>query len=51
MVRRLHPAVTMQMLLQTFGAFGSVTGCKVSKHTDDKVLVCSATLSECLMSV
>jgi hypothetical protein len=30
MVRRLHPAVTMQSLLQTFGAFGSITGCKVS---------------------
>jgi hypothetical protein len=34
MVRRLHPAVTMQMLLQTFGAFGSVTGCKVRVNLD-----------------
>ncbi|WIA20234.1 hypothetical protein OEZ85_006074 [Tetradesmus obliquus] len=32
MVRRLHPAVSMQSLLQTFGAFGSITGCKVFTH-------------------
>lgn len=33
MVRRLHPAVSMQSLLQTFGAFGSITGCKVRTDT------------------
>jgi hypothetical protein len=29
MVRRLHPSVTMPVLLSAFGAFGAVVGCKV----------------------
>lgn len=29
-VKKLHPAVTMQSLLTTFGAYGAITGCKVS---------------------
>jgi hypothetical protein len=32
MVRRLHPSVSMQALLQSFGCFGAVTGCKVRRR-------------------
>ncbi|KAF6258169.1 hypothetical protein COO60DRAFT_1143556 [Scenedesmus sp. NREL 46B-D3] len=42
MVRRLHPAVTMQSLLQTFGAFGSITGCKVFTHKSGRSAGCAS---------
>uniref|UniRef100_A0A383W072 RRM domain-containing protein n=1 Tax=Tetradesmus obliquus TaxID=3088 RepID=A0A383W072_TETOB len=42
MVRRLHPAVSMQSLLQTFGAFGSITGCKVFTHKSGRSAGCAS---------
>lgn len=42
MVRRLHPSVTMPVLLQTFGIYGAVTGCKVFTHKSGRSAGCAS---------